>query len=192
MASMGLIVLVDWFGAHLAARFSSSRERAGTDQLTFFEIASEGLNMTIITSPLLRLTLRLHGLYFVLYAVAWQLFVPQIGALVGLPPPTTVIGHVAIDVSAGSMATIGVLLLGASRYQHLPRFVILTALVQAALNLLHGANWILRGYALALVVPDAIFIALVFAVYLRASFGARATAGSHMLQPEPAAATPGV
>jgi hypothetical protein len=125
--------------------------------------------MTVVTSRILRITLRCHGIYFLIYAVVWQFFVAEVGALVGLvPPPPSVIGNVAMDVSAGSMATIGALLLAASYKERLPRFVLIAAIVQTVLNSIHGLHWMVHGYAPALVIPDAIFIVFALVIYFRA------------------------
>ena len=123
------------------------------------------------TPTWLRAALRVHGAYFVGYAVFFELLPRPALERLGLQAPQDLLGGIATSVAAGGLLTCGVLFLLAAQQPVVPRFVLATALVQTTYNLFHDAVGSLR-YTLStapqvgLVVADTALIATLFVVYL--------------------------
>lgn len=122
--------------------------------------------MTIPTY--LRVALRVHAIYFFVWAVTFDLAVVPFVKIFGLEPPRTIVGWVGTDVASGGLLTVGVLFLLASFQRDLPRFVIVVALVQTAFNLYHDVVWFRMGVPASLVLLDTVVIGTLFLAYFTA------------------------
>lgn len=116
----------------------------------------------------LRAALRIHAVYFFVWAITFDFAVVPFVKIFGLEAPRTIVGWVGTDVASGGLLTVGVLFLLASFQRDLPRFVIAVALVQTAFNLYHDIVWFRMAAPASLVLLDAVVIGTLFLTYLRA------------------------
>ncbi len=122
----------------------------------------------MILPTYLRVALRVHAIYFFVWAVTFDLAAVPFVKIFGLEPPRTIVGWVGTDVASGGLLTVGVLFLLASFQRDLPRFVIAVALVQTAFNLYHDIVWFRMGAPMNLVLLDTVVIGTLFFAYLAA------------------------
>lgn len=121
----------------------------------------------------LRGALAVHGLYFICWGVILDFFVGPVASALHLPEPQTVIGWVATDIASGELLSLGMMFLLASLQTHLPRFILVAAIIQTAYNLYHDAVWFSKGYPLGLVALDTVLIGTLFVIYCWAWKAAR-------------------
>jgi len=108
----------------------------------------------------------MHGVYFVVWAMAFDLFVRPVAKVLGLAEPQTVIGWVGTDIASGGLLSLGVLFLLMSLQAELPRVVLVVPIVQTAYNLYHDAVWFAKGYPFGLVLLDTVLIGTLFTIYV--------------------------
>ena len=130
----------------------------------------------MIIPAYLRMALRVHAVYFFVWAITFDLAVVPFVKVFGLEAPRTIVGWVGTDVASGGLLTVGVLFLLASFQRDLPRFVIAVALVQTAFHLYHDIVWFRMGAPAGLVLLDTVVIGTLFVTYLTAWRGSRSGA----------------
>ena len=120
----------------------------------------------MVSPGVLRGALAVHGLYFICWGVIFDFFVGAVASALHLPEPQTVIGWVATDIASGELLSLGMVFLLASLQTHLPRFILVAAIIQTAYNLYHDVVWFAKGYPFGLVLLDTVLIGTLFTIYV--------------------------
>lgn len=127
------------------------------------------MNASWTLSRLVRITLRIHGLWFLAGALFIEFLPASLLRSLHLFPPEAPFHYVVFGIASAELLTGAAFFLFASFQSRIPRFVYAVALIQTVINLYHNAAAIARFGAepqIWIIFVDTVIIAALFVVYL--------------------------
>jgi hypothetical protein len=138
--------------------------------------APSSLAVTSSISPKsVRVALRVHGVYFVLWALFFE-FIEYLPFFKSPPlndiPVEGATGQMAANIAAGCLFSLAALFFISSAKPQIPRFIYTVTLTQTSINLYHDVLWMIKFGQIPDIFPvivlDTVIITTLFIIYLTA------------------------